>query len=350
VVITLLAGLAVSEAGELPRWGGGVSLTTAFTPGPWSPGTSGRTLTGAWSTDGTFDPRVDLGLGLRVVHRWHDTGMVALSWSLWRDQRVVDTVDEGFRPGNGGTSTTQLVDTGDLVLSALENDLVHHGVLHLALGGRATIPASRRSLVCDPMAGALGATVGGWVDVRGLTQVAVSLGADRAFFVHPAAPRGACSMPLVGDTSVATLTGDVAPTRWTDTWATAPNSAWTADGTLSIQGWHALFGFVPAVGKHPAALARVTSDASVGVRLNVSRRDPAATVSTLSGDVELAPSRTPAVTSFPWSLGLGVRLVPALTLRASVSNTAPALLWDPSARIRALPATTTVALGLLGQW
>lgn len=333
-------------------WGGAAILSTAFVAGPVNSGLSGRTLDGTWSFGSTFNPRLDVGLALRALYRTRAQAALSLAWSVRRDVLLVDTTTEGFSPGVGGTTSTTVVDTSDLLLSYADDDVVAGwpGDVHLAVGGRLTIPASYASLVCDPLVTVLGASVGSWVRLPTRTVVRLSVGGDRLFHAYPAAPRERCGVPLRGTSTVATLAGPVAPTPYEDTFAAGvSHPAWAADATLSLTDWHRVFGLLPRVAGSKA-LDRVTTDVAIGARLHVARVQPAASVQTLSGDVEVEATSPPSVWSFPWSIGVGVAVADHLVVRTGLSNAAPQLAYDPTARLRVLPATTTVSVALAGAW
>ncbi|HMV68097.1 MAG TPA: hypothetical protein PKA64_14715 [Myxococcota bacterium] len=341
--------LVTALAGEpQPRWTGSATLSTSFVAGPVNPGARGRTLDGAYAVPATFNPQLGFALTLGAAWDSRVAGRIGLTWSVVRDLRLADTRGEGFAVGTGGTTSTTVVDTTDPTLWWVDPSVAQRGPVHLALGARYVAPLSRTSLVCNPSWGGIGATVGGRVDLGHEATLTLSNSADRALYRYAAAPRGLCG---VGDAVTQTLSGAYDADAG-DGFSSAPNVAWTFEQGLALRGWHQVFRHAPRP-PSDASLARGISAVTVGVRERLDRADAATSTRLLSGEIEIGAADTPAIVSFPWSISGGYAFdLPAtrhqdqLTLTVTLSNQAPGLLYDPGARLRALPATTTATAAL----
>jgi hypothetical protein len=331
-----------------PRWTGSATLSTSFVAGPINPGTSGRTLDGAYAVGPTFNPQLSFGLNLGVVYDARKAGRLGLSWSVLRDQAIVDTRDDGFAPGTGGTSSTTVLDTTDPTLWWSHPSVAHKGPIHLALAARYIAPLSRDSLVCNPSFGGLGATVGGRADLGHGATLSLSAAADRALHRYDAAPRGRCG---VGDAVTTTLSGPVDADAGGG-FSPFANPAWVFEQSLSLRSWHQV---LRHLGRPPSddALDHGISAVTVGLRERVSRSGGATTTQVLSGEVPIGPAYAPAVLAVPWSVTGGyafdiesTRHEDQLSVSLTLSNQLPTLLYDPGARLRALPSTTTVTAAL----
>jgi hypothetical protein len=331
-------------------WSGQVGVSTSFVAGPVNPGVSGETLDGTYEVPATFNPSLTFALRLGVQRRWAKAGTLSLSWGLSRDQGLVDTADDGFRPGTGGTSSATVVDTSLPVLAWTHFDLLPKEAADLSVSARYALPLSRDALVCNPSAGGLGATVGiGGRLGKSVASLGFSAGADRALFVYGAAPRGRCG---VGEAWTDTLAGPVLAEAGPG-FSHLPNVAWTFEQTLTVAGWHAMFGGLPGVTKR-ASWSRAVTSASVGLRQRLDRADGPTRVESLAGDVEIGRAEVPAVLAVPWSVSGGYQFPVAaggkvrtdLALTVTLSNQLPTLLFDPAARLRALPSTTSATLSL----
>jgi hypothetical protein len=337
--------LAPALAEDPPRWSGSATFTTSFVSGPRNAGATGSTLTDTYTVGPTYNPSFDFALTLGARVRLAPGSFLAASWSVRRDLQLRDTDPELFDPRNGGTRSTTVLDTSDLVLRWSDGGLVSwtKGDLHFTGGASLVLPASRDSLVCNPLYAALGLQLGVRKGFGPTTGLSLSAGADRAFHKHAAAPRGACSVALRGASAQE-------PEPWAGEFASEqPNTAWTAHGTLALSGWHGLFGLVPGVAAREG-YQRLRSSASLGVLGQVQRRQPAATVQTLTGPVEVEAAEVPMVWRFPMSLSVGASLHEHVGLDVSVSNQIPQLAYDLSTRLRTLPAMTSVSLALSGTW
>lgn len=338
---------AAPEAPKTPRWAGRATLVTTFVGGPLNRGVTTDTLDGAVDAGATFNPRLDLGLGLGVSYRVRTEGALSASWSVSRDVVFSD----GLRTRNGGTSSSQVLDTGDLVLSYDDAAVVSSakGRVSLTTTAGLVVPMSRTSIVCDPRVGGAALGLGSRTVLGPDTRLFVGATVSATAFLHAAPPRGRCAIPL-RDPVVDTLDGSVtAPDAGGGFAGTLPAPWWSTDVSAVVQGWHGLFGLIPGVSTR-RAYQRVVSDVSVGLRVEGGRRDPATTVDTLDGPVDVAAARTPVDVRVPFRVGVGGRLTDRLTLRGTLSNTVPTLLYDASARFAALPSTTAVSLSLTGTW
>lgn len=344
-------------------WSGSVGLTTAFVAGPLNPGTTTSTLDGDLTVGPTFNPSLDLALTLGAAAQLGEHGFFTMSWSVRRDVRFADTADDGFRPGTGSTSSATVLDTTEPVLAWVDPSVASKGRAHLVLSARAALPLSREALVCNPSWGGLGATGGLRIDLGPVTALSVLAGADRALHRYAAAPRGRCG---VGSPTTDTLDGTVAPDAGPG-FSTVPNPAWTIEQTLSLRGWHGIFGLSPAIAARPS-FARAVTGATVGLRERIDRRQPADAVVTLDGTGDVSAARTPVVLAVPWSITGGYRFPlgrsddalsaeaqrdgtaalsqASIALTLTLANQAPTLLYDAAARLRALPASTSATLQL----
>lgn len=329
-------------------WSGTVGVSTSLVAGPRNAGADGRTLDGAYEVPATFNPTMTFGLRLGAA--WtRDGHQLSLLWGAWRDQGLSDTARDGRPTGNSGTSTG--VDTSNPVLAWAWQDALPARRADLSVSARYAIPLSRDALVCNPSAGGLGATLGlgGALGPKTPATLAVSASGDRALYLHAAAPRGACG---VGTLTTSTLSGPVTAEAGPG-YADVPNVAWTFEQRLTLTGWHAVFGLSPKIRAH-ASYGRAVSTASVGLRQRLDRADGPARAETLAGDVIVGRAAVPTVLSVPWSVTGGYRfpvmrhdeLVAALALTAALSNQLPTLLFDPAARLAALPSTTSATVSL----
>jgi hypothetical protein len=339
-----------TEAQRTSRFGFASTLTTTFVSGTRSPGANGRTLDGAYVVGPSYNPRFDFGLALSATYRMKASQRLVASWSLRRDLSFADT--EGFRPGTGGTSSSQVVDTGDLVVSFVDSSVVRHeSDLHLVLGGRVILPASRESLVCNPMYGALGLNVGGHKGFGDTARLSVTASGTRVFHRYAAAPRGRCGVPLSDHDGTDTLTGNVQPTPYDDedfVWG-ATNPAWVFGTRATMMGWHGLFGLLPGVSER-SIYQKLRTTASVDFRGIARRQDAEATVTTATGDLVVAAAEAPPVFFIPVSASLGFQATDHFAATLSVANQLPQLAYDRAAQLRLLPATTSVSLALTGAW
>lgn len=331
-------------------WSGQVGVSTSFVAGPVNPGVSGETLDGTYEVPATFNPSLEFTLRLAVQRRWAKAGTLSLRWGLSREQGLVDTADDGFRPGTGGTSSATVVDTSLPVLAWASHDLLPKVATELSVSARYALPLSREALICNPSAGGLGATVGvGGRLGKSVASLAFSAAGDRALFVYGAAPRGRCG---VGEAWTDTLSGPVQADAGPG-FSGLPNVAWTFEQSLTLTGWHAMFAGLPGVTKR-ASWSRAVTSASVGLRERLDRADGPTRVESLAGDVVIARAEVPVVLAVPWAVSGGYRFPVSaggevradLALTMTLSNQLPTLLFDPAARLRALPSTTSATLSL----
>ena len=306
-----------AHAAEGP-WSGSLTASTSFLSGPvaaWNPALSG-------SLGGTLG---------RTLGDWSG----AASWSLSRDVHVCDTCGDDYDPGNGGSGSSRLVETSDLALSAARSWEV--------LGTRitASLPASRDSLTCNPLYGALGAAgSAGWQ--LGGVGLSGELAVARSFYAHPAAPvgRSGCSEPLVDYAGTETLVGLVEPDGYEGTVYAAggANADWSGRATLAVTDLHSLLG-------DPE---RLTTSASLGLASRHTRVAESHTLQTLSGDLVVAASDKPFVWSWPVSVAAGWRWSERLSSSLTLANQVPRDLYDTAGFYRSAPANTSLSLSLTG--
>ncbi|MCA9572438.1 MAG: hypothetical protein KC656_31580 [Myxococcales bacterium] len=332
-----------AESRQSP-WGGSVSLTTSFVSGPVNPGTTVSTLTTTEVFGATWNPSFDVGLSGGANLRVRPAAWVSFGWSLRRGFVVSDAVGD-VPEGTGEGAAQAPLDLGDVIVSYSDRSVVasedgRHAMILTAL---VALPASRERFVCNPYVGGLGLSVGGRTSPAKGLEVRATGRVDVAGHLYAAPPRGACAQP--GSAPVVdTLTGPFAPPA-AGGFVQGTNPLARVGLTATVVGWHQLFGLVPGV-RDQRAFSRVLSDLSIGVSALVARTDAEASVDTLTGAVVVAPAHTPPVVTVPFSVGVGGRLTDQLSLRGGLSNAVPALLYDPAARLRVLPSTLTVSLGL----
>jgi hypothetical protein len=339
----LMAWLATAAEPRPPAWSGAATLHASFLSGPINAGARADTLDGGWETGRTWNPSLSFGATLRVAVTGRRFGSFALSWTMSRDVAFVDTRDEGFAPGTGGARSTSPIDTAPPVLTWTSPNpkgarITPFGVARYAL------PLSREMLVCNPSAGAVGLSAGAGAALGSVTSVSLRADVDRALFLHDAPPRGRCG---VGAPEHRTLDGVATPGA--EGWSMVKNPAWAFEQSVTLTGWHALFSVIPAV-RRAGALPRGLTSATLGVRERLHRRADPVEVARLDGADTLPASRTPAVITVPWSVTGGWRVHDHLSAALTLSNQVPGLLFDPAARLRAVPATTSFTLSVTGSW
>lgn len=339
----LMAWLAAAAEPRPPAWSGSATLHASFLSGPINAGARADTLDGAWETGRTWNPSLSFGATLRAAVTGRRFGTFGLSWSITRDVAFVDTRDEGFAPGTGGARSTTLIDTTPPVLTWSPPRLKRARVEPFGVA-RYALPLSREMLVCNPSAGAVGLSVGARTALGSVASVALRADADRALFLHDAPPRGRCG---VGAPTHTTLDGIATPDA--QGWSAVTNPAWAFEQTVTLTGWHALFSVIPAV-RRAGALPRGLTSATLGVRQRLHRRADPAEVARLDGSETVSSSRAPVVIAVPWSVTGGWRVHDHLSASLTLSNQVPGLLFDPAARLRAVPATTSVTLSVTGSW
>lgn len=355
VLAALSAAMAQIAPGEEQpnRFGLSTVFTTSFVSGTRSPGIAGETLDGSYEAGATWNPALNFGLSLSGRYRVDGLKQLSLSYSIRRDLRFNDARAQGTRPGVGGTTSSQVVDTGDLVLGYSDGSVVSwdKAKLHMTMGARWTLPMSRESLVCNPLYSALGVNLGARKVVGPISQVSVSASVDRNFHRYAAAPRGRCGVPLSDYGGTSTLTGTVEPTAYAeeDFVRGVVNPAWVFQSSAGVWGWHGIFGLIPGVAD-TKAFTRVQTSFGIGLRATTLRRDPEASVETETGSVAVARAASPAVVRFPMSASVGWIANQHLVATLRLSNQVPQLAYDRSAQLRLLPATTSLSLSLMGVW
>jgi len=259
----------------------------------------------------------------------------AATWAVSRDVHFCDSCDDGYDPGNGGSGSSRLLDASDLSLGTGRSwDVVSAGLT-------AALPASRDSLVCNPLYGALG-VVGG----AGLTLAEVGVGTQvavtRSFYAHAAAPvgRSGCSEPLADYSGTETLAGVVEPDAWAGERyaAQGANADWSGRLLATVSDVHTLVASPP----------RLTTELSVGLAARHTRVAEAQSVATASGEVTVDASQSPVVWSWPAAIGTGVRWNERLSSALTLANQVPRQVHDTAGFYRSLPAATSLSLSLTG--
>ena len=288
--------------------------------------------TGPIASDGSaFNPTLQFGVRPRVgVRNGRWSGSAA--WAVRRTSTFCDTCGGDFRSGS-----LRAVDSDDLLL--MGGPRLGSDERSVAIRGDVVLPASRDAFVCNPFYGAVG--VGTTLSVAaGRSVVSASGSARRSFFRYDAVPVGrkGCSRPL--DAPVETLSGAVDPTPWLGARYTTPNTVGAANLFLSWQNPHRLIrdGEV------------LFTTLSLGVNGQVRSRADATMVDTLAGPVAIDDARVPWVASLPASATVGWNATDHLSAALMLSNAVPAVLTDPGATFRNLPATTALTFTLDGHW
>jgi len=212
------------------------------------------------------------------------------------------------------------------------------------LGGDLSLPASRESLVCNPMYAAIGLITGVTATMAGAGALSSDIGATRAFHRYSAPPTGSCATAIRDYSGTETATGVVTPDGWQSPRGGRANPAWSFRAALTWRDWHQIFGPV----SHASSIERVYTSVRVGWIGQVRSQQPTQTVPTATGEVEIEASATPLISLFPVSGTAGVVLHQHLNLGLTVSNAVPRLLADPSAHLTWLPSRTTLSLDLTG--
>ena len=299
-------------------WSGSLTATTGFLSGPVA----------AWN------PAVSGSLGGTLARSFGDWSSAA-SWALSRDLHFCDTCGDEYAPGNGGSGSSRLVEASDISLSTSRSwELLSARVT-------ASLPASRDSLACNPLYGALG-VAGGAGGSLGDVGLSGELAVARSFYAHPAAPVGrpGCSEPLVDYGGTETLVGLVEPDSYGGS-AYAPggaNADWSGRATVAVRDLHALVA-------QPSGL---TSAVSLGVATRHTRVAESHTLVTLTGELEVAESDKPFVWSWPVSVAAGWRWSERLSSSLTLANQVPRDLYDTAGFYRSSAANTSVSLSLTG--
>lgn len=330
----IAAGGGLSAARAAPvtvEW----SAATSFVPYLHAPGTAVDTLSGAWTTDGVFDPRLRFGLSARLVAELGDRDVLTAGWGVFRDQALCDTCAGGAGPGWLGS---ELLGSTDLIVRLAHEEPLQDGA---ALKGIADVvlPASRDALWCNPMVAAPGLGASFALPV-GDSTVGLGVSGRRPFYLHRAAPIGLCSPELAGDSGVVALTGPVVPTPYDGSWFGAANPTFTGAATVGWTDPHFAFAGAPK---------RLHSELSTGMQLERRAADETVTVRALTGTVTVPAAYRPVRVLVPWAVSLGWDLTDATLIELSAGNRTPAVLADPGGTFRALPATTSFSAALRGR-
>ncbi len=298
-------------------WSGSLTASTGFVSGPVS----------AWN------PALSGGLGGTLGRSFGDWSGAA-SWSVSRDLHFCDDC-EAYDPANGGSGSSRLLEASDLSLSASRG----WEVLNARL--TASLPASRDSLVCNPLYGALGAAGGAGVEL-GTVGFGGEVAVARSFYAHAAAPvgRAGCSEPLADYAGTETLAGLVEPDGYEGSVYAAggANADWAGRGVVSVTNLHSLL----------AQPKPLTTSVSVGIASRHTRVAESQTLQTLAGDLDVAASDKPLVWSWPVSVAAGWRWSDRLSSGLTLANQVPRDLYDAAGFYRSAPANTSVSLSLTG--
>jgi len=327
---------------------------------PWSlSATASSSYTAGTSTDPT------LGFGLQLGGVWKTGEHVAASagWAVAREQVFCDTCDAdsadssdgsvSYDPGTGGNTSARPLEAGDLQLRVGHARLTGSERLGIDLSGAltGTLPASRDSLLCNPLMGALGSEL---ALSRGFSQgeaVRLSAGVTRSFFAYSSVPTGlpGCQTALSDYEGTETLTGTVQPDEpWNEAVPGLGNADWSGISRATVMHPHKALARVFKGLDGTWFEDRVTSQISAGVAARHTGGDGAATVETLGGDVEVASAESPVVWAYPFSAAVGGAITEELGASLTVANAVPRLMYDSEAYFRALPERTSVTLALTG--
>lgn len=317
-----------SAAAEGP-WSAQATLSTSFVSGPVNPaGTDAR---------GTWNPSLRIALRPAVSRSFGEVTASA-GWSVFRDQTLgCDTCDTGYAPRNAGGR----IDSSDLSF-ALSRSWERGGSSGErpsgSVAGRVEvgIPASRDSLVCNPLYGAPGASVIATQRIAGRTNLAATGSAAVPLYRYDAAPVGSCAPGLAHYTATQTLSGAVAPQAWDGARFGASNPLLTLGSGLEL--------------RDPVGGERWHTALGAGVQTQRRRGHGEATVDALDGPVVVDAADKPFTTLFPLSARASLAPHERVDLGLSLSHALPWRLSDAGARLRSLPATTTVTASATGRW
>ena len=323
--IVLMAALCTDASAREVETSAEVSLSTTAVAGPINVDPS-RVI---------FNPSLRFGLGITGGLALSDGLALSIRWQAWRDQRLCDTCDDNWRPGDGGSAGAAFR-SSDVVIAA-RGAVAEVGETRLSASASATVPSSRQSVLCNPMYGALGIGASSSTPV-GKASTSLSLGGTRSVYRHAAAPVGACATHLTEGAT--TATGVVFPEVGEGRYAGLPNTAW------ALQFGTALVDPLSWLGVGSTVGSSVT--ASLNAQSHVSADGD--TVATATGPVVVDRARAPLVFYVPVSLGVSYGLTDSVDLDLTAANTVPGVLSDASAHFRALPARTSYTLAATGRW
>ena len=301
-----------------------------------------------------YNPSLDFTLGLGLSYRFTDKLSGSVSYRLSKGFAFDDRGE--YHPGNAGSTSTQLVDTGDLGLRLSYAELADWEAAKIKVSGNlaGTIPASRASLFCNPMYGAVGAGLGASRPFEVGVGLSLSTSFSKTFYAYSAPPRagagGACPSPLADYDGSTTLTGTVEPTSDRTRRVSRLNSNWAWSNSLGVSNFHALLALAFPKLKDGSFWKKFKTSFSAGLISRKTLRDPDYTVQTLTGPVEVEASRAPIVLSYTFSIGAGYDINERLGVGLSFSNSVPQLLYDPASYYAAWLPSTTLSLSVSGSY
>jgi len=298
-------------------------LSTAFLAGPTSAASTVTTETGTVEVGRFFNPTLRTQLAVLVqVPVAKGTDLLA-SWGVFRDITFCDTCRNDLQPGLG---RAPIVSSRDLALSL--GRIVKLGKTRsVRVAVQNVVPASRESLLCNPLIAAPGASVRLTQRVGKRTSLWATGSVARPIHAYPAAPVGRCGRSLT-DPTVDTLAGPVVPTPWAGSWFAGANPALQTSLRLQWFDPHALIG-------GPERLRTVLA---VGIEATRARRQ--------------GPdgSSRPFVGTVPVRAAVGYSATRRVDLQLSVSNQTPTLIADGIGNLAALPSRTTTTLSAIGRF
>ncbi|HEV8324738.1 MAG TPA: hypothetical protein VG389_24185 [Myxococcota bacterium] len=346
-----------ADATPSKKWKVSVSGNTSYVGGLVNSGTdlanppAGATVVGFGPT---YNPSLDFTVGLGASYKFTKYVSGSASYRLSKGFAFDDSGE--YQPGNGGSTSTQLVDTGDLGLRVSHGHLLEWEAAKITLSGSlsGTIPASRNSLFCNPLYGAIGAGLSASHPFEVGISIGVSTGVSKPFYAYTSPPRGgvggACTSPLADYDGTTTLSGTVYPTSDRDRYVGRLNSSWAFSNGISIGGWHTLLALAFPKLKDGRIWKKFSTSLSAGISSRMVLSDPSYTVQTATGPVVVDRSRNPLVHSYTYAIGAGYALRDDLSLGLSFSNAVPQLLYDPSTYYATWLPSTTVSLSVSGSF
>ena len=340
-------------------WSASATLGTSYVGGLINPGTdltnppAGSDIVGFGPT---YNPGLDFTLGMGVSYRFTDKFSGSASYRISKGFAFDDNGE--YEPGNFGSTSSQLVDTGDLGLKFSDNALAKWEAANITVTGSVsgTVPASRASLFCNPMYGALGAGLGASRPFEVGVSISVSTGFSKPFYAYSAPPRGgvggACTTPLANYDGTTTLTSTETPTsdRAARVAMARLNSNWAWSNTLGVSNWHALLALAAPKLRDGWFWKKFSTSFSMGLTTRKALRDPDYTVQTLSGPVVVETSHAPLTVKYSFSVGASYSINDHLGLGLSFSNDVPQLLYDPATYYATWLPSTTISVSLSGSY
>ena len=316
------------------------------------------TASSSYNAGTSSDPT--LGLGMRIGGMWWASEQLTASagWSVAREQVFCDTCDggegsSGYDPGTGGNTSARPLEAGDLQLRVDHAQLVSFERLGVDLTGAltGTVPASRDSLVCNPLLGALGGQLGLARISEAGVFAQVSAGMTRSFFAYSSVPTGLadCQTALSDYEGTETLTGTVGPTDpWNEAIPGLGNADWSGISRATVLHPHRMMTRVFSGLEDTWFDRTLLTQLSVGIAGRHTGGDGATTVETADGEVAIDAAASPVVWSYPMSAAVGAVISPNFRASLTAANAVPRLMYDPNAYFRAMPQRTSVILALTG--